>query len=77
MNQVIIINSSGYFSSFVILVKKKNMSWRMCIDYRELNKVIVADKYPIQVVKEILDELYGATYFYKLSLNSDIIKFES
>nr|KYP59096.1 Transposon Ty3-I Gag-Pol polyprotein [Cajanus cajan]KYP59102.1 Transposon Ty3-I Gag-Pol polyprotein [Cajanus cajan] len=42
------------------LVGKKNGSWRMCVDYRELNKNTVNDQFPIPLVDDLLDELYGS-----------------
>lgn len=63
----IIQYSRSLFASPVILVKKKDLTWRLCVDDMYINKLTVKQEYPIPIIVDLLDELHGAKFFLKLT----------
>lgn len=55
LQEGLIQSSAGPFASPVLLVKRKDGTWRFCVDYRGLNDITVKNKYPMPVVDELLD----------------------
>nr|GEZ68240.1 retrotransposon protein [Tanacetum cinerariifolium] len=55
----------------VLFVKKKDGSMRLCIDYRELNKITIRNRYPLPRIDDLFDQLQGAMHFSKIDLRSD------
>lgn len=66
----IIKHSESPYASPVLLVRKKDGSWRFCIDYRHLNAQTVKNKHPMPIVEELIDELARARWFSKLDFRA-------
>ena len=62
--------STSPFGAPVLFVKKKTGKMRMCVDYRALNKVTIANRYPLPRIYDLLDKMQGATVFSTLDLLS-------
>ena len=62
--------SASPWGAPVLFVKKKDGSFKKCIDYRELNKVTIKNKYPLPRIDDLIDRLQGATVFSKIDLRS-------
>ncbi|GJU72642.1 putative nucleotidyltransferase, ribonuclease H [Tanacetum coccineum] len=62
--------SSSPWGAPLLFVKKKDGSFRMCIDYRELNKLTIKNRYPLPRLDDLFDQLQGTQYFSKIDLRS-------
>ncbi|KAL4132872.1 hypothetical protein QTP88_009951 [Uroleucon formosanum] len=70
LSENIIRPSNSPYSSPIVLVKKKNKSFRLCVDYRELNKITVKDNFPAPLIDDQLDRLKGKQIFTSLDLKN-------
>ncbi|GKE66617.1 hypothetical protein Tco_1520778 [Tanacetum coccineum] len=61
--------SSLPWEAIVLFVKKKDSSFRMCRDYRELNKLTIKNRYPLLRIYDLFDQLQGSPYFLKNTSN--------
>ncbi|GKF53847.1 putative reverse transcriptase domain-containing protein [Tanacetum coccineum] len=62
--------SSSPWGAPVLFVKKKDESFRMCIDYRELNKLTIKNRYPLPRIDDLFDQLQGSSIYSKIDLRS-------
>ncbi|GKF74581.1 hypothetical protein Tco_0220913 [Tanacetum coccineum] len=58
------------WGALVLFVKKKDGSMRLCIDYHELNRITIRNRYPLPRIDDLFDQLQGAKYFSKIDLRS-------
>nr|GEV38836.1 putative reverse transcriptase domain-containing protein [Tanacetum cinerariifolium] len=65
-------HSSSPWGAPVLFVKKKDGSFRMCIDYQELNKLTVKNRYPLPRIDDLFDQLQGSSVYSKFDLRSEV-----
>jgi hypothetical protein len=68
LDQGVIRPSSSPCGSLIMMVPKKDGTWRMCVNYRDLNKITVKNRYPLPHIDDLLDQLKNVVYFTKLDL---------
>lgn len=68
--QDVVENSDSPWVSPVVMIKKKDNTYRFCVDYRRLNSVIITDAHPLPRVDDSLDALSGSQYFSSMDMSS-------
>ncbi|GKC65228.1 hypothetical protein Tco_1097826, partial [Tanacetum coccineum] len=69
-DKVFIRPSSSTWGASVLFVKKKDGSFQMCIDYQELNKLTMKNRYPLPRINDLFDQLQGSSVYSKIDLRS-------
>jgi hypothetical protein len=67
-NLGLILPSVSLWGAYFIFIRKKDGSWRVCIDYRQLNKATNKNQYPFPRIDDLFDQMKGATMFSKIDL---------
>ena len=62
--------STSPWGAPVLFAKKKDKTLRLCIDYRQLNKVIIQNRYPLPRIDDLIDQLRGARVYFKIDLRT-------
>lgn len=71
LDQGVIQYANSSFASLVVLyAKKKNGTWRLCVDYAKLGNVTMKYKFPIPIIDDLLDKLAGVSIFSKIDARS-------
>lgn len=70
LKENVIRPSTSRYAQGVVLSLKKDGSWRLCVDYRRLNRLIIPDRYPLPIIDDQLDALRNAKYFTKIDLKN-------
>jgi hypothetical protein len=68
LNKGYIHPSVSPWGGLVLFVKKKNGTLRLCIDFKQLNKVTIKNKYPLPRIDDLFDQLKGVIIFSKINL---------
>jgi hypothetical protein len=61
----------------IIFIKKKDGSWRLCIDYHQFSKATIKNQYPLPRIDDLFDQMKGTTVFSKINLRSGITSYGS
>ncbi|GFX37406.1 hypothetical protein TNCV_3106581 [Trichonephila clavipes] len=76
LEQWIVRPSSSEYASPTVLVKKKDGTTRLCVDYRRLNRKLVKDRFPLPLIEDVLDRLQGAKVYTTLDLKNGFFHVE-
>ncbi|GFU41667.1 retrovirus-related Pol polyprotein from transposon 17.6 [Trichonephila clavipes] len=74
LEQGIVRPSSSEYASPIVLVKKKDITTRLCVDYRRLNRKLVKDRFPLPLIEDVLDRLQGAKVYTTELMRKGIVK---